>query len=91
MKKTVAASLVSVVALAVAGVLVWVSGGLRTRVPLSSAAYPRLALNGSQVSLPDTLTAQSRQRIAATCGKLPLRGQSATAKIGTALRRELWS
>ena len=81
MKKTAAASLVSVVALAVAGVLVWVSGGLGTRGHLSSAAYPRLILNGGHTSLPDTLTAHSRQRIAAEYGRLPLsfeanRGQS---------------
>jgi hypothetical protein len=81
MKRRVAVSLVSVAALVVAGALVWVSGGLRTRVPLSSAAYPRLALNGSHTSRPDTLAVQSRQRIAAEYGKLPLsfeanRGQS---------------
>src|SRR5215831_3200132 len=72
---------VSGMALFVAGMLVWVSGGLGTRVPLSSAARPRLTLNASDTSLPDTLTVQSRQRIAAEYGKLPLsfeanRGQS---------------
>jgi hypothetical protein len=81
MKKKVVVSLVSGMAFVVAGVLVLVSGGLGSRVSLSSTAYPRSIPNGSHTNLPDTLTAQTRQRIAAEYGKLPLsfeanRGQS---------------